>query len=174
MIIYPITSATANPSVHRALWALLPARVQRLLGVLRPLGEIEAPAAVSREALGAAALFILLLAAMQQWVWLGLLLAALVMMPACWRVLHARRQRERARRADLAAGDDRAQRESDAQRAGLDARTLRTVREASALVATMPLFINFLASACRSKTKSINHNLTLRTFGQQLAGAAYI
>ncbi len=173
MIISPSPAATSiDPSAHRALWALLPARAQRALSWLRPLGATEAPALVSRGAVARGMYLSALMVGLHMWILLGLLAVTVAITLARRPALASRCEREACRRSALATSAARAQRESNAQRAGLNACSVRAGCKAAALAATVPLIFNFLASAGRSKTKCINTNLTHRIFGQQLAGAA--
>ena len=161
-----------DPSTHRVLWALLPGRAQRVLSWLRPLGATEAPALVSRGEVAKGMYLSALMVGLHMWILLVLLAVTVAITLVRRPALAARCEREACRRSALATSAARAQRESSAQRDGLDACSARGGREAAALAAAEPLIFNFLASACRSKTKCINPNLTHRIFGQQLAAAA--
>ena len=176
MIVHPVASATADPSVHRMLWALLPARARRALGFLRPLAVTEVPAPASRRALVAAGLFLLGLAVAQQWVFLGLLLAVLVGLAPCRRVLAAGAQRIAAARQKVK--QDELDEEAHAARvahAGVVALLAAAMVLGALIIITimiMSALSYVIAAISKSKTKSINVNLTDRIFGQQLAGAA--
>ena len=177
MIISPSPAATSiDPSVHRALWALLPAPVQRGVAVLRPLAATEVPAPASRRALTVAGLFLLGLAVAQQWVLLGLLLAALAGLAPCRRALAARAQRIAAAQQKVKQDelDERAlaERVEAASAAALVASVVALAEAVIIIVMIMSALSFVIAAFCKSKTKSINHNLIQRIFGQQLAGAA--
>lgn len=178
MIVHPAPTASIDPSVHRALWALLPARAQRRLFVLRPLGDREAPAAVRRVELLAAAVFLITLVALQQWVWLCLLAAALMSMPSCRRALAARAQRNAAAqqkvKKDEADDDARAARVEAASAEALAAGVVRLAVMMVIIITITSALSCAIAAIIKCKRKSININLTHRIFGQQLAGAAYI
>ncbi len=174
MIISP--PAETDSSVHRALWSLLPARAARVLAVLRPLAVLEAPRPARQGELAVALLGLALLAALQQWVWLTLLGAALAGTLASARVLRARaerigaaRQRAQQQELDLAARAARlASASAEALADALVALAERIVITMIIMVSTIPFF----AALCRQKIKAVNRNLTDRIFGQQLAGAA--
>ena len=176
MILHPVASATADPSVHRMLWALLPARAQRALGFLRPLAATEVPAPASRRALAAAGLFLLGLAVAQQWVFLGLLLAALVGLAPCRRALAARAQHIAA--AQQKVKEDKLN--EDARVARVEAASASALAASVVVLAVLMMIIITIMAALafaiavisKSKCKSIDINLTQRNFGQQLAGAA--
>lgn len=176
MIVHPAPTTRLDTSAHRALWALLPARAQRRLTVLRPLSAMEAPAPVSRVELLAAAVFLITLVALQQWVWLCLLAAALMSMPSCRRALTARAQRN-------AAAQQKVKQEEEDERALAESLEINCEEALAAIVMlyTQLMIITIIimsalsyaiASICKCKRKSININLTKRIFGQQLAGAA--
>lgn len=174
IISLPVSDRSRDISVHRALWVLLPARAQRVLGVLRPLAAAEAPALVSRGAVASGMYLSVLMVGLQMWILLALLAVAVAITLVRRPALAERCEHEACRRSALATCAARAQRESSAQRDGLDSCSARGGREAAALAAAVPLILNFLAAACRSKIKSISATLSARIFSQQLAGAAYI
>ena len=175
IISLPVTDRSSmDPSTHRVLWALLPGRAQRVLSWLRPLGATEAPALVSRGAVARGMYLSALMVGLHMWILLGLLAVTVAITLARRPALASRCEHEACRRSALAISDARVQRAASAQRAGLDACSARAGRAAAALAVTVPLILNFLAAACRSKVKSISHILSNRIFGQQLAGAAYI
>jgi len=161
MIISSSLADLLDHSVHRGLWSMLPARAQRALAALRPLGVTETPRPARRGELAAAALSALALVAMQQWVWLILLVVALAGTLASLPAL-------RARATHIAAARQKMKQNLMAS----EARARRA--QAEAMIITMIIMSSlfcFFAALCRAKTKSINHNLIHRIFGQQLAGA---
>ncbi len=176
MIIHPTASATADLSVHRALWALLPARAQRALGFLRPLAATEAPAPASGRVWVAAGLFLLGLAVAQQWVFFGSLLAALVGLAPCRRVLAASAAcigaAQQKVKQDKFNEDARAARVEAASAAALAAGVVRLAVVMMIIITIMAALSCAIAAISKSKCKSIDINLTQRNFGQQLAGAA--